>query len=386
MIKTYLRKKKAKNELIKAFRQSGLFLKYSRNSKTYMVYPVIHSIKFKEKYKEYVFSLPVGVSPGFIDDHFVFRQVFGENIELKKAKNDKTFTLKVFKNGLPSILPYDISKSQALGDLKAPIVFGVDHTGEMVIADLQQYPHMLVSGLSGGGKSQFIKQMLLTMIKIKPADELQFVLADLKRADLTLFEGVAHVITVAKTIEQLEIAMFDIDKELDRRCDLLDQYKISHVHEILGDQSPTIIVVLEEYTLCSESKEVERIAKKIGNVGRAVSILLVVVIQRGSSDNMPSALKSQLSIRMSFRQPDKVNARVAGLEEAKDIALHERGRAVVEIETRKIIQTMFISTEDLKRELKGFYVQNKQKPVRGQNKASESILKEIDIFGVVEHE
>lgn len=386
MIKEFIKKEKERLKLLKAFREAEICKIIRKNNQLIYHYPKIHSIKFKEKYAEYVFTIPIGISPSFADNPFVFRQTFGHNIEFKKAKNDKTFTLRVYKKDLPKKVLYTITGiEKELQKMRAPILFGVDRTDEMVIADLQKFPHLFVSGVTGGGKSQFIKQMLLTMIKVKQPSELQFVFADLKRADLPIFEDVEHVRTVAKDLNQLEIAMLEIETELDKRCDLLDKFKVSNINDILGDKLPTIVVILEEYTLCSESKEVERIAKKIANVGRAVAILLVVIIQRGSADNMPSSLKSQLSIRISFRQSDKVNAKVAGLEEAKDIALDERGRAIVEIEEKKFIQTMFIDDITLKKELKAFIRQKDRKPTTKENEQPEIIV-EADIFGVIEDE
>jgi hypothetical protein len=52
MIKEYFRKRKAKNKLMRSFRQGGIYLKYERNEKHYFIFPKIRSVMFKDTHTE----------------------------------------------------------------------------------------------------------------------------------------------------------------------------------------------------------------------------------------------------------------------------------------------------------------------------------------------
>ena len=383
MIREFLQKKRGKKELLKCFRQGGIYLKYERNEQEFYVYPKIHSVVFKDNCREYCFTLPVGIDPSLLDKRFyVFRQMFGPNVFLEHVGNDKSFTLKVFKNGLPSLVKFDFDKFKPkMETCNIPIIMGVDHTGEFNVFDLKKFHHVQITGITNVGKSVYLKAILTALALYFSPDQLHFWLADLKRAELTQFKSLAHTQHTVTSLDDLENMLHLLLDEVNRRYELIEEYEVSHLDEVnkqLEKPLPHIICMIDEFGLCSESKEILKLVQDLTSIARAANVYLFLSLQRADSTVITGIAKNNLGVRISFKQSNGINAKIAGVEGVDKLKLSDKGRAIMDVGSEiKLIQCPLITTEEVKSLIKP-YIVDKPKNAGGSRPVE---LTEDEILG-----
>ena len=80
-----------------------------------------------------------------------------------------------------------------------PLALGKDIGGEPIIVDLSRMPHLLVAGTTGSGKSVAINTMIMSLVYRLTPDECQFIMIDPKMLELSVYDGIPHLLTPVVT-------------------------------------------------------------------------------------------------------------------------------------------------------------------------------------------
>lgn len=334
------------------FRSAGLCRKRSIGNSVYEVKPMIHSIQHKIAETVLTFTIPNGMDPKSVHKvEYAFRQEFGENTsvdgELKK------FTVHIYKNKMPKSLKYSWSMVEPVIDgMDLPIITGMDLTGKMQAFDLRTFPHILIGGSSGNGKSSALRAMLTTLMLYKSPDELRFVMGDLKFSELTLFRGYSHVESVSTSAPTLAIELAKVRKELDRRGKMLENARALKTSDIGG--IPDIIVCIDEVWLLKKDNEVMQLLDDISAIGRALGVYLILSMQRPDATVLDGALKNNLNVRISFKQTNKINSKII-LDEGGAERLPCPGRGIVKTNDIGVVQAPFLDVDGVDKLLGHLY-------------------------------
>ncbi|HGJ66640.1 TPA: DNA translocase FtsK, partial [bacterium] len=184
---------------------------------------------------------------------------------------------KVMQVGLREVL-----ESQEFRNSKAklPLPLGKDISGAPVVADLASMPHLLVAGTTGAGKSVFINTVIASMLFRMTPNELRFIMVDPKRVELSLYDGIPHLMAPVvtdstKAPSYLKWALREVDKRYKKLADIgvrnIESYNnyIDNNPDIIGKPAsednlihakmPYIMIIIDELAdlMMVSSSEVE---------------------------------------------------------------------------------------------------------------------------------
>ena len=229
------------------------------------------------------------------------------------------------------------------------IALGKDISGQPVVADLAKMPHLLVAGTTGSGKSVGVNAMLLSFLFRAQPDEVRLILVDPKMLELSVYEGIPHLLTpVVTDMKEAASALRWCVGEMERRYRLMAALGVRNLagfnrkvkaaidagQPIPDPLAPTvdptlftegnappepdplaplpaIVVVIDEFAdmMMIVGKKVEELIARIAQKARAAGIHLILATQRPSVDVITGLIKANIPTRMSFQVSSKVDSR-----------------------------------------------------------------------------
>jgi S-DNA-T family DNA segregation ATPase FtsK/SpoIIIE len=99
-----------------------------------------------------------------------------------------------------------------------PLALGESIEGQPMIGDLGKMPHLLIAGTTGSGKSVGINAMILSLMFKLPPEKCRFIMIDPKMLELSIYEGVPHLLSPVVTDPQKAVlALKWVVREMESR-------------------------------------------------------------------------------------------------------------------------------------------------------------------------
>jgi S-DNA-T family DNA segregation ATPase FtsK/SpoIIIE len=225
------------------------------------------------------------------------------------------------------------------GPLYVPL--GKNISGSPFYVDITRMPHLLVAGATGSGKSVTIHTIITSLLYRQSPEQLRFIMVDPKLVELTLYDGIPHLLTpvitdAKKTILTLRWAA----KEMDRRYEVLRKdhcQNVAKYHEDilapaiktyekekaagrtspddspeLPELMPYIVIVIDELADIMQvyPKELEAAISRIAQKGRAAGIHLIIATQRPDSNIVTGLIKANIPARIALHVNSNLNSRI----------------------------------------------------------------------------
>ncbi|MCR4911881.1 MAG: hypothetical protein K5925_05090 [Bacilli bacterium] len=238
--------------------------------------------------------------------------------------------------------------------------FGKNISGNVVAADFDEFPHLLVAGTTGSGKSIYIHSIIATLIMRVSPDDLKIVLVDPKKVEMTKYRDMPHLLCpIITEAAKAKVMMSKLADEMNDRyekfaiadsCSNIKQYN-EWAREHNEETMPYIIAVLDEYAdLVDTCKEISQPVVSIAQKARAAGIHMLISTQRPSTNVITGVIKGNL--------PTHVALMTSSYTDSMTI-LGEGGAEKLLGKGDMLVQSPLVSRVGLTR-LQGCYIQNRE--------------------------
>ena len=237
------------------------------------------------------------------------------------------------------------------------LALGKDISGHAVFTNLENMPHLLIAGTTGSGKSVGINVMITSILYKHSPDDCKFILIDPKMLELSVYEGVPHLITPVVTDPKKAItALKWVVREMESRYKKMSLLGVRNIEnyniriadainksekiirsiqsginpetgqpetrkvEIENKKMPFIVVVVDEMAdlMMVAGKEIEHTIQRLSQMARAAGIHLIMATQRPSVDVITGTIKANFPSRISFQVSSKFDSRTILGEEGAE--------------------------------------------------------------------
>lgn len=221
------------------------------------------------------------------------------------------------------------------------VPIGKSITGEAHYINIARMPHLLIAGATGSGKSVAIHSIITSLLYRQGPEQLRLILVDPKRVELTLYDGIPHLLTPVITDGKKAIlALKWVAKEMDRRYDVLKEVKcrdIGSYHSTifepaiaayeqakaagrateedaaeLPESMPFIVVAIDEIADIMQMypRELESSIARLAQMSRAVGIHLILATQSPRVQVITGHIKANVPARIALAVNSQVDSRV----------------------------------------------------------------------------
>jgi S-DNA-T family DNA segregation ATPase FtsK/SpoIIIE len=221
------------------------------------------------------------------------------------------------------------------------VAMGKDIFGNSVTSDLAKMPHLLVAGSTGTGKSVFLNSFLCSLLCRATPDELKLLMVDPKMLELSIYDGIPHLIAdVVTSPKRAAAALQGVVRKMEERYQMMSATGVRNIDQfnekarksieageeffhlkpkpgqVEGDEIewqslPYIVVVIDELAdlMMTAAKDVEESLQRLAQMARAAGIHLVLATQRPSVDVLTGVIKANFPARVSFQVSSGTDSR-----------------------------------------------------------------------------
>lgn len=229
-------------------------------------------------------------------------------------------------------------------------------SGIPYFANIGKMPHLLIAGTTGAGKSVTVHSLVTSLLYRNAPSNLRFIMVDPKRVELTLYNGIPHLLSPVITHPKKAIlALKWLTKEMERRYDLLEECAVRDIssyhtnvlpallkekeeNEARGkkqgarqeysedevedeeengeeedavERMPYIVLLIDELADIMQTypKELESGIVRLAQMSRAVGIHLVLSTQRPSVNVITGLIKANIPARLALQVASQIDSR-----------------------------------------------------------------------------
>lgn len=209
------------------------------------------------------------------------------------------------------------------------VPLGRDVTGNIIMANLADMPHLLIAGSTGSGKSVGLNGIIISiLLKAKP-NEVKLMMVDPKVVELSIYNGIPHLLTpVVSDPRKAARSLQNVVDEMENRYKLLAQFGKRNIGEYnaavdqqnataketgasVMQKMPYIVAIVDEFAdlMSTVGSEIEVSIARLGAKARAAGIHMILATQRPDVKVINGTIKSNIPGRIAFRTASGIDSR-----------------------------------------------------------------------------
>ncbi len=193
---------------------------------------------------------------------------------------------------------------------KSVFALGKDYEGNPIYEDLDEIQHLLITGASGFGKSNLLRSIVYSFLSKYRADELNLLLIDPKGVELTVCNGLPHLLV--PVVSDPRKAVGTLGWAVSESVSRLRTFSENNVRDIEGynnicgnnsqDKLPPIVIIIDDYYQIYEAvpNMTEDSVLKLLQNGRACGIHLIITTSQVTKKLLPEKIKNSFPSKASF--------------------------------------------------------------------------------------
>lgn len=212
---------------------------------------------------------------------------------------------------------------------KIPLLLGKSVTGEYMMTDLTKMPHCIIAGATGSGKSVCINTIVMSLVFNARPDEIQLLMIDPKKVELTPYSLLPHMIApVITSPQEAYTAMQWLVKEMEKRYEILNKLHFRNIDGFnnrkidlekekelnieVPEKLPFIVGIVDELAdlMMVSNHDIETPIARIAQMARAVGIHLILATQRPSREVITGLIKANFPTRICFKVSSGINSKI----------------------------------------------------------------------------
>lgn len=223
------------------------------------------------------------------------------------------------------VLFRDLIENDDFKSFKSNLAFAVgkDIAGKNIIYDIDKFPHLLIAGATGSGKSVCINTLIMSILYKANPDDVKLVMIDPKVVELSVYNGIPHlllpVVTDAKkAAATLNYAVNEMMERYKKFADMntRDLAGYNRAIEEKGESElykklPQMIIIVDELAdlIMVAKNDVEDAICRLAQLARAAGIHLIIATQRPSVDVITGLIKANMPSRIAFAVSSNTDSR-----------------------------------------------------------------------------
>ena len=229
---------------------------------------------------------------------------------------------------------------------KIPIALGKDISGNSIVADLTEMPHMLIAGATGAGKTVCVNALITSLLFHSSPTDLRLVMIDPKIVEMQMYSRLPHLwMPIVTDAKKVPLALRKLLDEMEHRYRVFARVGVRNISgfnsrpdaekpakkkesddkELFEEGAegapvepeipaklPYIVVFVDELAdvMMVAGKDVEMAVARLAQLARATGIHMVLSTQRPSVDVITGVIKANFPARVAFQVASKQDSRV----------------------------------------------------------------------------
>ena len=198
---------------------------------------------------------------------------------------------------------------------------GKDISGSRIIGDIAKFPHVLIAGTTGSGKSVCTNSLIVSILFKSTPEDVRFIMVDPKMVELAPYNGIPHLLIPVvtdprKAAGALQWAVYEMMKRYklfsERGVKDLAAYNALAAEDASVQKLPSVMVVIDELAdlMLIAAKEVEESICRVAQMGRAAGMHLVIATQSPRADVITGLMKANIPSRIAFAVASSLESRI----------------------------------------------------------------------------
>jgi S-DNA-T family DNA segregation ATPase FtsK/SpoIIIE len=327
------------------------------------IYPKLIATEKKDYGVRYVYRVPLGLPKKLIEP---IEEILASTLDRPvEVTFKKWLYIDIFHSEIPKKVLY-----REAPDMTGWVVpLGLNEKG-WHFHNFDKTPHCTISGTTRFGKTVMLKNMMTYLIEHHPED-VEFLILDMKGGlEFDRYRTLKQVVEVASNPGEAFEALDIVQKFMEQR---MAEFRQNGWFNIVDTPiTKRLFVVVDEGAqlapdkfMIKEQRDMlatcQHILGEVARIGGALGIRLIFCTQYPTSDTLPRQIKQNTDLKITYRLPAGYASMVAiddyGAEELpSDIP----GRAIIKTHELRIMQTPFISDDEMWKRLEVYQVAKPQ--------------------------